>query len=441
MKTSLVAALAVAGAVAVGGCGKKGPPLTPIVRIPATVESVSARRAGADVYVTVTVPDENIDGSTPASVDRIELYAATAMLPPPRARFLEIATRIATLPVARAPDPETPNAPVADPDKNPGVLQGSMATLVDSLSAEDMKPRELPVEPQLRRGAPALTPVTPPPTALRRFYMAIAFSDRGRPGPPSTIVELPLTPLPERPTELRAAASSVDVAIQWEPAGGLIGWLLDRAVAAESPPLVELVPPATATAPLVTAELPAGPTLYNVYLQIAPDPLVLPERASAAATPEVAAAPAPVNAMPLAMLTYSEPVPLDERVRCYRVRSVRGAGAQTIESEPSDPACITPIDSYPPVTPTGLAAITTDGVINLIWEPNVEEDLGGYVILRREGSGDTLLPLTATPITDTRFADRTVKPGLRYTYQVQAVDSRIPVPNISDPAEVSETAR
>jgi hypothetical protein len=145
--------------------------------------------------------------------------------------------------------------------------------------------------------------------------------------------------------------------------------------------------------------------------------------------------------MPLAALVYAEPIALDERVRCYQVRSVRGTGAQAIESEPSDSACIMPIDIYPPVMPTGLAAITTAGVINLVWEPNVEEDLGGYVVLRREGSGDTLLPLTAAPITETRFADRTVKPGVRYTYQVQAVDSRIPVPNISDAAEVSETAR
>ena len=37
----------------------------------------------------------------------------------------------------------------------------------------------------------------PTPAALRRFYIAIAFSQRGRPGPPGAPAELPLTALPD----------------------------------------------------------------------------------------------------------------------------------------------------------------------------------------------------------------------------------------------------
>jgi len=55
----LIAALAFTGA----GCGKKGPPLTPIVRVPAAVENLATRRVGNDVYVTFTVPKANIDAS------------------------------------------------------------------------------------------------------------------------------------------------------------------------------------------------------------------------------------------------------------------------------------------------------------------------------------------------------------------------------------------
>ena len=69
-------------------CGKKGPPLAPFVRVPAAAEVEAPRRVGDDVYVTVTVPATNIDGSKPASIARVEVYGVTtATSPPPGARF------------------------------------------------------------------------------------------------------------------------------------------------------------------------------------------------------------------------------------------------------------------------------------------------------------------------------------------------------------------
>jgi fibronectin type 3 domain-containing protein len=45
-------------------------------------------------------------------------------------------------------------------------------------------------------------------------------------------------------------------------------------------------------------------------------------------------------------------------------------------------------------------------------------------------------------VTETRFTDRTVKPGVKYVYAVQAIDSRLPRPNVSAESErVEETAR
>ena len=58
--------------LAVTGCGKKGPPLTPFVRIPAAVAPGDVRRIGNDVYLSFTVPTENVDKSMPADVRRIE---------------------------------------------------------------------------------------------------------------------------------------------------------------------------------------------------------------------------------------------------------------------------------------------------------------------------------------------------------------------------------
>jgi hypothetical protein len=103
--------------------------------------------------------------------------------------------------------------------------------------------------------------------------------------------------------------------------------------------------------------------------------------------------------------------------------------------------CVTPYDIYPPAAPAQLSAVPGDGDIRLIWTPNTEPDLSGYIVLRVAAGGDTLLQLTPTPIPEPRYTDDTVTPGVRYTYVVRAVDSRVPAPNMSEPAEASETAR
>ena len=129
------------------------------------------------------------------------------------------------------------------------------------------------------------------------------------------------------------------------------------------------------------------------------------------------------------------------RARCYTVRAMRGT-APVVTSEPSAPICMTPIDVFPPAAPNGLAAVPSEGGISLIWEPNLEIDLGGYLVLRREGSDATLRQLTDTPIVDARYRDTDVKPGMRYTYSVVAVDAQLPLPNMSaESVRVEEVAR
>ena len=433
----MIVALAIAAAVT--GCGKKGAPLAPFIRVPVAVENLTPRRVGDDVYVSFTVPAANIDGSTPASIARVELYAATALTPPARARFLEIATRVDTVPVAPAADPADADAGAVMPEPDPkaGALQGRSVTLRDRITPEAMVPRELTVLPEERRAAQATVGLTAAPrvTALRRFYMAIAFSRRGVPGPPSPIVELGLTALPAPPTGLEVTLSANAATLRFEPSGGLLGWLLDRALPLERAPFAEPVVPRTPAAP-ATSEPPPGPTRYNVYRELAPDPLVLPDT-QAAVLPWNLTAPQALNPAPLATLTYSDPIVLDERERCYSVRAVLGA----VESAASERVCVTPYDIYPPAAPINLTTVAGEGVINLFCEPNVEDDLGGYIVLRAEAGGDTLLQLTATPLREPRFSDRGVTPGVRYTYLVRAVDSRVPLPNTSEPAEASETAR
>jgi hypothetical protein len=124
------------------------------------------------------------------------------------------------------------------------------------------------------------------------------------------------------------------------------------------------------------------------------------------------------------------------------VRTVRTVGGTLlVESEPTDPVCVKPADTFAPAAPTGLAAVSGEGAISLIWEANAEPDLAGYLILRGESPGETLQPLTPEPVRDTTYRDTSVRPGVRYVYAVVAVDTAAPR-NVSPQSNrVEETAR
>jgi len=273
----------------------------------------------------------------------------------------------------------------------------------------------------------AATPAFP-----RRYYVAVAMSDRGRTGPPGTLLDVPLPPLPDPPAMPTVTAIDEDVVISWEPSGGVVGFLLEQPAPPEIAPVDELPTSRSATPPSTT--VPAGPTLYNVYRQT-------PQGPSESAPARNASPEEPINAAPIAALTFTDRAVQFGQQRCYTVRAVRGAPPNIVISEPSPRTCITPVDTVAPAAPTGLYALAADGVINLSWEPNGEPDLGGYVVLRGRAGDATLQPLTRSPVSETRFADRDVMPGVRYVYAVTAVDSQTP-PNVSEESNrAEETAR
>jgi hypothetical protein len=429
--TKCACTLAVIGVIAATawGCGKKGAPLAPFVRIPAAIETITASRLGSDVYVTVTVPMTNIDKSVPIDVARIDVYGYTGRVAPTPARWAELGTVVASVPVV-PPAVDADNRPLPQLPTDKGALPGAPVTIVDPLTPEDLVQGPVFVDPRLA----ALPPLPDPPApVLRRFYLAIGFSQRGRPGPPGAQAELPLTNLPEVPAGLRVEYAPTGLSLTWEPSGGLLGFLLDRALPPEPPPYDAPQPLATALA-VVDASVPAGPTTYNVYRELAPDPFLLPPAARPAWNVPT---PAALNPAPLAVTAITDALG-GGRTRCYTVRAQRG----TVMSDASPPFCVTPIDVFPPLAPTGLATVPSEGGISLIWEPNAELDLGGYLVLRRDAGDATLRQLTNGPIVDARYRDTEVKAGTRYIYSVVAVDSQLPLPNVSAPSQpVEETAR
>lgn len=85
-------------------------------------------------------------------------------------------------------------------------------------------------------------------------------------------------------------------------------------------------------------------------------------------------------------------------------------------------------DVFPPSVPTGLVAVATVGengaapAIDLSWQPVTDPDVAGYIVYRREGSGDWVRVSSGTPIVQPAFHDPQVKAGTTYQYAVTAVD-------------------
>jgi len=171
---------------------------------------------------------------------------------------------------------------------------------------------------------------------------------------------------------------------------------------------------------------------YNIY--------DVPAAGSGAAGAPVAA-PVPLNPAPIAETSFRREGAAPGQEQCFVVRSVATIGTASIESAPSAPICVTPRDTFPPAAPKGLAAVSGSGVINLIWDANTDADLGGYIVLRGEAPGDTLQRLTPEPVRETRYADRTVRPGVTYFYAVIAIDRASPPNQSGQSNKVQETAR
>jgi hypothetical protein len=426
------------------GCGKKGPPLAPIVRIPTAVAMMQAERVGSDAFVTLTIPNTNIDRSVPVDIGRVEVYGYTGLRPPSPARWVEFGELVASIPVIPPPLPDAAPTEAIPIDPSKGALPGTMVTVLDRLSGQKLVQGK--VEEAPARGGRAPTPVVtasaPEPDILRRFYSAVAFSARGRPGPPSPNAEFRLIEAPEPPTLVAAPYSETMVALQWSPSGGILGFLFNSALPPEEPPLNEFLepivqPPATPAAP--EPALPSGPVRYNVYRELEPDPFAPPDPTGRLPWTEVR--PMPINPAPLDAMTFSDSVEFN-RERCYVVRAVRGMPPNAVEGDASMPSCFIPVDMFPPAPPVRLVAVADEGGISLIWEPNAEPDVAGYLVLRGEPTDATLQPLTPTPVTEARFRDTHISAGKKYVYAVVALDSRLPFGNISaESNRVEETAR
>jgi len=409
-------------------CGKSGPPLPPLVKLPAAPANVIAERRGVTVDLQFTVPTANTDGTRPANVERVEVYALTGPSSITDEQILKRGTKVASVAVKapRDPDqavePDDPDA-VAESPEGEGLDQGAVAHVAEQLTRDALVPYDPAAEAAARRKSgtngdhgppqPLLGPAT---TVLSRTYVSVGISTRGRKGPVSNRVSVPLVPPPPAPGQPKLTYDEKAVKITWPPitVSGMV----------QAPASDDVLP---STAIGVTAPSIA----YNVY-DVAPGAPV-----ATGASAEPVGSFVKLTKAPVSDPTFEDPRIAWGEKRCYTVRAVETVGGLTIESDAAPTECTALTDTFPPAAPKNLQAVATDGAISLIWDGNTEKDLAGYLVLRGVGGG-ALESVTPAPIQDPRFHDD-VKPGVLYAYAVKAVDK---AGNVSPESNrVEETAR
>jgi hypothetical protein len=202
---STVSALIVLSLLCVA-CGKKGPPLPPLVKLPVAPSDLVAARRADTVDLQLTVPSANTDSSRPANVARVEVYALTGPATVSEAAVLKQGTKVATIAV-KAPrdpnatfDPDDPDQSEADIEAPGGVGldQGAIARVQEKLTAS------------AAAGSAAAT-------AAVRTYVGVGITTKGRRGQPSRRAAVPLAPPPPAPPKPDVSYTETAVAITWPP--------------------------------------------------------------------------------------------------------------------------------------------------------------------------------------------------------------------------------
>jgi predicted small lipoprotein YifL len=408
-------------------CGKKGPPLPPMARVPSPPASPQAARVGDEAYIWFGVPAANVSGEKPADLAAIELYAFTGTAPPPGPDPTRHAVKLGTYAVQPPQPPPPPAAEGAPPPPPmaPGFVQGATAVLREALTPDTL----MPTEPRgdAARSTPVSESAEPLPgpliapdgvVPLKRYYFLVATSTRGRASSPSAMVSVP--------TE-RAGAPPEAVTIDYTATGMTVAWT-PSAEARGAPAAAE--PGLLAAKPLTPPPPPTGYFVFDAPRQpAAVDPYAIP-------------LPAAVNQQPVTASQVDVPGEVRFGVeRCFVVRAVDTVAGAVTMGHASEPVCVTPVDTFPPAPPQRLAAISGVDVINLIWEANSEPDLAGYIVLRGTAPGDTLQALTPAPIRETTYRDQSVRAGERYVYAVVAVDNATPQNVSGQSNRVEESSR
>jgi hypothetical protein len=221
-------------------------------------------------------------------------------------------------------------------------------------------------------------------------YALKAFNKKGQDAGFSNITLTKLFPAPKPPRNLRSLEKEEYIEIQWEaPSTNLDGSPIDAGVK------------------------------FNVFRS--EDPKVSPGQR--------------LNSTPVAGDSFKDETMEFGKTYFYRVGTVASPSAGGIESLDSDPVEVTNKDVYPPRPPSEVAAISNGETISLVWAPNMEPDLAGYVVYR-SGPEKKFERIPDTLVTTAAWIDSSVVKGQTYFYRIKAIDQKGNASDFSE--EVSE---
>lgn len=378
----LSAAWCAAGLLVAISCGKRGDPLAPLRPIPGRVTEMTAARVGDRVELRLTIPAANIDGTSPAAVDRIEIYrvgtAAGAVAPTGDAIAGDPRNLRLQIPVKREVDAGGPPSAAAP------TARGTPAPAVAPASAPDARPMAGDATLMVDRLDEAAT--AGGITALHYVAKGVTGGGRGRAGPLSAVLSVPLGVLPPDPQGLALSHDETTLTLTWKP--GAEGQAF-RVFAGGAGVPFAATPGATGAPSTSATGVPLGPEL--------------------------------LTAQPLTSAEFKMPVEFG-RERCFLVRAVQVSGSVMVDGALVGPVCATPLDTFAPPPPSGLRATQEGAAITLFWTAAEAADLAGYRVLRGEGAEGILRQLTTEPVTTPSYSDTTARPGTAYTYSVVSVD-------------------
>ncbi|HJN43567.1 MAG: hypothetical protein CL477_12665 [Acidobacteria bacterium] len=385
------------------GCGMKGPPLAPFVRVPAAVTDLTVRQLGDEVFVGFTLPTANRDGTAPADLVRVDVYAMTTQprIPPDRTldleEFEEAATLVASLEVSAFPPPieRTEEDPAAAVQVAAPFVQGFPVAISEMLTAETL----VPVDPwederedededdeELERPliVPLMTPLLPGP--LQREYVVVGVSSKGEEGEAGTRISVPMVDAPVAPSVFALTYSEVVVNITWEPPRGVRSSVHAPVAVAPTittPSAAEPTNTAATTAPPVPVRVGAVQTTTGTPSATPVAPTVAPTSAGQTTTGTPSMTPASPGV-------------------------VSTPAGQTTTSTPVVPAAVAP-----PVLPSNPIRD---------WPPATRYDL--FEIVESEGGVLTIpVPLNPTSLIDPEYADtRVMEFGVERCYAVSSLD-------------------
>lgn len=374
LRASAIAAAALASLAALLalGCGKKAPPLPPLVGSKPRITTLELRQEGSTVRARFEMPvragAEIIDYRTRG----LELWRRVAEPAPAGAS----GTGAATPAPAPAPAPRPPASPGGANEPSLGLPVGEFtksAQLVQSITGDDLFELLASPEPELVDAGPEEL------WGQELEYAIVLKSDIKSSGTVSDLVRITPRQPPAPPQGVSVAATETSLRLTWTPAQDAEG----------------------------------RPLPVDVYR----------------ADPDRPYGAAPVNERPLAAPPFDDPATAAGQTRRYVLRSVVASATPPLRSDASDEVALAWKDEFPPATPEGLRSFLDGAVVTLLWTPNDERDLAGYFAWRR-APGSDWTKLNETPLPSATFTDPNPPPGARAEYAVSAVDRATP-PNES----------